>query len=1311
MTGEVSLDQVIDYLKKIFSPNVSNVERNHYYQVTESYKDHLFKLEDLNTLCSSDQEPPVVIFGLNCLEHKVKRTWANLSSEEKQAVRQCVCCFVTNFENMVCRNSEGNAVCLVIAQIMVHLIKCEWPQQWPNMVPELISLGQAGNLQALVVFDIFRRLSEDILFFQDVPLKRRRELSTALADNLQQISNFTLDCIYSAVKLHSSQNRDFDDDTTRCLRSGLFLLTALYEWCHLKPLFEWNPSDQMTPNSFKISPSISLFLFLLRLPNLRTATAEFLIVLLTKKQPITGGNKANDSVPAYQRFYSANGENPIETILEISQAAFATSDFEEPLCIFMHRWSEFISRLGVLVVEDWKKFEINGRQSLQAFDLLIQANVLAISHPSRLFINQARGFFKSILSSSESSVITLLAKHMPKLLLIWMDCMVLEPFPSSNYPLSSWIHATYEKDHYSAKMAEMRAFLKSNCLYLAASIWPAEVIGYLIEWHKRCLSLSPQLSDLVIPGYPFVKQSSSLVQQWEGLNFAMEKTVACACSSDDNVAISQPPDKVAVRNTLLIHLRDCFNAASSNLPEDPGIREWYLGVLHTMVMACPEAAKEFSLKLLMMEFTSLRYNPKAPVPAGKSALVPPSQLLSLINLRSPVVRDLHTSIGINILRLVRSQPAAMLPYFDSFCSELSDIWTNRHGGLSEQCLLLEVVVFLALRLPCSYAEQKDKLSSILSGILSDWSNPQSFLVAFSLEESEQGTKGGLLQLLEYFGFTQDIELVKRNTDCLVEREVTRLQLQWTSSATASILKRLRETLSEEQCENVAMPLIESLTSPAFNLLKVLHNLWLPETLQKCHPSTHSLFSVNRADKLQLTKTDLKISDVKQSDEAKTRFPVLLFCNRITSDYQDLTQTYPSKLQSFLVQLYTSSLDICKSILMISASKIYAMSTEKLGNLLCNYLCPDLLGMPDFRQLQLLRGMIIPYVEFCPAQYIGIALVPLMPYVLDALYQKVSKSWAAVKVADQDEVDDEEALEEIFTEETVRTLAAKVLDLTRLLLAFTGSASRKPTDSAEMAIGGGAGEFESTEMDEEPEDTQQQESSQTGSLNASFGPVASSLFLSNTSGANGEMLLRFSSWLIAAISWPDSKVCAKAAQLLVKIIDYALRRSTPNTALLLPPNLASELLIGGIRALQINGHNLPDVGSAVFNLIGRAMLLIEGGVEAANLHLAPVLLSALNSCQNNGQNNQYVDDIKKYIQIVFNPVKPPTEKVLRDRSKSLLQPIIGVPVAEKFKESLSISTLAPLTRPSMNSKRGQRRRGSDERSEIVALALADLFGVD
>lgn len=47
-----------------------------------------------------------------------------------------------------------------------------------------------------------------------------------------------------------------------------------------------------------------------------------------------------------------------------------------------------------------------------------------------------------------------------------------------------------------------------------------------------------------------------------------------------------------------------------------------------------------------------------------------------------------------------------------------------------------------------------------------------------------------------------------------------------------------------------------------------------------------------------------------------------------------------------------------------------------------------------------------------------------------------------------------------------------------------------------------------------------------------------------------------------------------------------------------------------------------------------MLLIEGGAEAANMYLAPILLSALNFSQDNGQNNQYVDDIKVGFFLLF-----------------------------------------------------------------------------
>ncbi|KAM7532561.1 hypothetical protein Aperf_G00000129333 [Anoplocephala perfoliata] len=921
---------------------------------------------------------------------------------------------------MVCQSSAGNAICLIIAQIMVHLIKHEWPQQWPSMVAELISLGQAGYLQARAVFDIFRRLSEDILLFQDVPTKRRRELSCALSENLNLITNFALDCIYSAVKLHSFQHVDFDEDTTRCLCSALFLLSALYEWCHLFPLFEWKPSDQISSTPC-VSPFIRLSLFLIRIPKLRAATAGFLTVILAKKQAFVnaGGDKTFDTIPVYRQFFAFNEENPVEQIFEISSSAFSISEFEETTCTFMRRWADAISRLGILVIEDWKNFEATGAQSLQAFDLLIQANILALCHPSSLFINQACSFLKAILSSTHSTLVSLLVKYMPTLLTTWMECMIMQPFPSSNDPLAPWILVKYEKDYYSTKLAERRAYVKRNCLFYAASLWPTEVLGCLIDWHKRVLSLIPEPSDVILSGCPFVKPTASLVRQWEGLSFAMEKTAATAYSGATDVVVYQSPDRTAARNTLLAHLRECFNFIS-DLPSDPGIRQYYLSVLHTLIMACSETGHEFILKLLTMEFASLRYNPQVSPSAGQSVSVP-SQMLKYINLRCAAVRDLHTSIGVNIFRLVRGQATVMLPYFDSFCSELNNIWTNRYGGMAEHCVLLEVVIYLALRLPCSFAEQRDKLSSILNGVLSEWYNADGFLVAFGAEE------GGLIRFLEYYGFTQDAEVMKKNVDFLTEREITRLQLQWSTSATGSILKRLCDTLSLEQVFAQALAAGDTSEMPPFHAF----------TIRGVTSVVNEAVSdASVADSATRSQCYWRI-DARHHDgsigEILVTLAQRLGQSLVKVDYQELSKVYLSKLHSHIAQLYVTSLDICKSILAISSSRIYAMPTEELANLLCTYLCPNLLDMPDFQLLQLLRNMIIPYVEFCPTKHIENALVPLMPYVLDALFQKVNKSWAAVKIIDRDEVGEEEAMEEIFAEETVRALSAKVLDLTRKLM--------------------------------------------------------------------------------------------------------------------------------------------------------------------------------------------------------------------------------------------------------------------------------------
>ncbi|VDM19767.1 unnamed protein product [Hydatigera taeniaeformis] len=434
----------------------------------------------------------------------------------------------------------------------------------------------------------------------------------------------------------------------------------------------------------------------------------------------------------------------------------------------------------------------------------------------------------------------------------------------------------------------------------------------------------------------------------------MDKIVACAYSgnvlSSRTVAVTtftpliSVEERKAGRRILLAHLHDCFANADACLPADPGMRQYHLSILHTLVISCTEESSEFCLHLLMQDFATLRYNPYA-LATGKTVAVTDPKISKYLNVRCQSVRDLHMYVGVNVFRLVRAQTSSMLPYFDSFCSELNNIWTNGYGGLGERCLLLEVVIYLALRLPCTFAEQRDKLSIILAGVLTEWNNPKCPLVIIGADKAgnEGKFKGGTEWLIDYFGLSMDADEILGSMDFLTGRVATRLELRWISLATVAIVRQLKGTLSPEQTDAVSIPLIEKLVVPAFNLLRTLNKLWQPKTAQLCHPSMRSVLEVTHAEMALL-------ANIKLKNPSRNSDPESL----VTVEHREISEDYVPKLQSFLTQLYESTIHICNFMVAITASRFYALPTDQLSHLLYNYMCPSIDSLPDFRLLQLLR---------------------------------------------------------------------------------------------------------------------------------------------------------------------------------------------------------------------------------------------------------------------------------------------------------------------------------------------------------------------
>ncbi|TPP65781.1 hypothetical protein FGIG_07456 [Fasciola gigantica] len=65
-------------------------------QIVEDYKANVFQFTDLPLLCFPGQNPAVILFGLQCLEHRIKHSWNNIPLDCKQEIKNSLFKMVTN---------------------------------------------------------------------------------------------------------------------------------------------------------------------------------------------------------------------------------------------------------------------------------------------------------------------------------------------------------------------------------------------------------------------------------------------------------------------------------------------------------------------------------------------------------------------------------------------------------------------------------------------------------------------------------------------------------------------------------------------------------------------------------------------------------------------------------------------------------------------------------------------------------------------------------------------------------------------------------------------------------------------------------------------------------------------------------------------------------------------------------------------------------------------------------------------------------------------------------------------------------------
>ncbi|KAF8566054.1 hypothetical protein P879_03302 [Paragonimus westermani] len=176
-------------------------------------------------------------------------------------------------------------------------------------------------------------------------------------------------------------------------------------------------------------------------------------------------------------------------------------------------------------------------------------------------------------------------------------------------------------------------------------------------------------------------------------------------------------------------------------------------------------------------------------------------------------------------------------------------------------------------------------------------------------------------------------------------------------------------------------------------------------------------------------------------------------------------------------------------------------------------------------------------------------------------------------------------------------------------------------------------------------------------------------------------------LSKCLTWPDSATCFKASQWIPTLID-ALVQPVANGATSVPPvkhplsgPLAESVLFGILCGLHVNGKNAETNLSSLLLAGVRVYTSVDVSVACGNLRelVTKVLISA--SSSDSMQSTQSVQQaVQNFESKLFEKSKPLADKAKRDVFRKLVQPIIGIPLSQRFRDHVSITTsLAPLAR--------------------------------
>ncbi|GIY22636.1 exportin-5 [Caerostris darwini] len=800
-------EDVIKAVQLIMNPMTPQNDRRIAHEFLENFKDSSPLCAKCGFFLIIKSNPALIRHcGFQLIENYIKLHWIKINDEEKAWIKNTAMQILASGTGPVLE--EEVYVKDGMSKIIVELIKREWPQQWTSLLDELHHICKMGDAQTELVLLIFSRLVEDIVQFQNIPEKRRREIYTYLSSFVFRFFEFFSATLFENYEKYIDKKQldssIADKETLICCKLIQVTLDTI------SIFVEWVSIECIKGNRILFS----LLCKMLSVPDFRLKAVICMLNVVERKTP-----------PEERKELLFFFEESI-----IFELINNLDVYNQDNYLFFKTLLQCFLALGTNLSSCMTQFDIEAPTN---FSLYLNCVISFTRHPSVVLSQIAQNIWMNILRSPILSVDPLVQSFVPVIFKHGIEKLIKCGYPSQNDCLSckfSQIEFDSDEDFEKA-LYRCRSDVIEN-FKLICKIQPKAAFQFGSLLLKSLINGQDWKTYLDNP-----IAVMSLLKCWEAIVLYMEPICCVLLKNIDN------PEVKDLLNEGLELLDLILNFTYDD------------AVILSLSLSCISAL-----------FFFITFQPELRVTILEKIFF----YLTCFAHKTPNDREilnLRRHASSLLIKLSTNFPKILLPEFDNLCSKVQTLFQNKEQVTRfEKCALLEALMILSNNF-CDYDRQSNFLKAALSFIDSVWICPpiiqgiescDAFISFIGIDKHPPSPNENTIN-----PFASDLIMGINVIKACVKRCVCPSDPQ--SAQRGNFVHPLSDSFGCVFYRNPAAQYVIPVLDKIFQIVRILNELYDPLQQQKFDSSYCKLLDITDADKSMI----LGIPVVENPQQLKT----------------------------------------------------------------------------------------------------------------------------------------------------------------------------------------------------------------------------------------------------------------------------------------------------------------------------------------------------------------------------------------------------------------------------------------------------------